>query len=697
MGLWSQELINRGFDLRAKEFSGISYPWELFNPGGSTSNKILLLPGGYNENGVSYQRIIKNSTDNWYGISQKVNVYDTVGGEFYIYIKSETGTSEAYLLLCDTLSDEIIYSSRINGIDTVWRKYIVETPPIVTSNNVKLVICLADKGTIDIDESSFMPKNNVNGVRAEFFKLFKEWQPGIIRYPGGWFADSKLCYLDAAIGDIDKRQSPIEVNPFMSQRMDFGLDEFLLFCDSINAAPHLVVNLENGTPEQAVNWVEYCNSEDTSSKYVSLRIANGREKPYEVKLWEIGNEQWNYTATMPHKYLGHYRAMKKIDNSIETMISGNIWGGEEYLDSLYSVVGTNCDYYSYHSIYPGRPSVQDYDDVERFKSALATSFFPDIEVSGMTKWLQKWMTDENIKLSLTELFLNYNIPWNIIDTLDISASLETGIWMAAYLNSCLRNSKYLHIVEKTFGIGHIKGVYNNVGERIIYPTPFHTVLSYFNNHRGEENVPVFVESEIYNTTDIPGMFMVYDIPYLDAALSKKDSTLYLSIVNRHPNDSILTMLALPLNPYFYDMKVHELYSSTYSEANTVNNPYKLNYTIREQAYATEYSFPPHSHTILEITPANRIIPNDTIYHVNSNILLYPNPAEDELVIILPKMYDEEKELRIYNITGKEIQKNILPANLLKYKVIVSTLPKGVYNLRISTARSQIFSSRFVKL
>lgn len=41
----------------------------------------------------------------------------------------------------------------------------------------------------------------------------------------------------------------------------------------------------------ALAWVEYCNS-TRDTYYANLRRKNGREKPYNVKYWALGNETW---------------------------------------------------------------------------------------------------------------------------------------------------------------------------------------------------------------------------------------------------------------------------------------------------------------------------------------------------------------------------------------------------------------------
>lgn len=41
----------------------------------------------------------------------------------------------------------------------------------------------------------------------------------------------------------------------------------------------------------AMGWLEYCNS-DKNTYYANLRRQNGRDKPYNVKYWALGNECW---------------------------------------------------------------------------------------------------------------------------------------------------------------------------------------------------------------------------------------------------------------------------------------------------------------------------------------------------------------------------------------------------------------------
>lgn len=53
----------------------------------------------------------------------------------------------------------------------------------------------------------------------------------------------------------------------------------------------MCLNFGTGTLDEALAWVEYCNS-DKNTYYANLRRKNGHEEPYRVKYWALGNEMW---------------------------------------------------------------------------------------------------------------------------------------------------------------------------------------------------------------------------------------------------------------------------------------------------------------------------------------------------------------------------------------------------------------------
>ena len=108
----------------------------------------------------------------------------------------------------------------------------------------------------------------------------------MLRFPVGNFV-SGYHWRDG-IGPVDQR--PILPNPAwpIIEWNDVGTDEWLQLCNLVGCEPLICVNAGDGTPQEAADWVAYCNS-GTETPMGALRAANGRVQPYNVRRWEIGN------------------------------------------------------------------------------------------------------------------------------------------------------------------------------------------------------------------------------------------------------------------------------------------------------------------------------------------------------------------------------------------------------------------------
>ena len=87
----------------------------------------------------------------------------------------------------------------------------------------------------------------------------------------------------------------------------FGTHEFLDLCEMLGIEPYVSLNVGSGSVQEAMEWVEYITS-PASSPMANLRRANGRDKPWKVKFFGIGNESWGCGGNMtPEFYADNYR------------------------------------------------------------------------------------------------------------------------------------------------------------------------------------------------------------------------------------------------------------------------------------------------------------------------------------------------------------------------------------------------------
>jgi alpha-N-arabinofuranosidase len=137
---------------------------------------------------------------------------------------------------------------------------------------------------------------NKNGIRKDIVRALKEIHIPNLRWPGGCFAD-EYHWMDG-IGPKDKRPAMINTHwGKVTEDNSFGTHEFMELCRQLGCEPVICGNVGSGTVREMSRWIEYLTS-DNVSPMTNLRQKNGREKPWRVKYWGIGNENWGCGGNM---------------------------------------------------------------------------------------------------------------------------------------------------------------------------------------------------------------------------------------------------------------------------------------------------------------------------------------------------------------------------------------------------------------
>ncbi len=168
------------------------------------------------------------------------------------------------------------------------------------------------------DQQSAIP--HINGLRKELVEALRKIKPGMIRWPGGCFAD-QYDWRDG-IGPrnkrprrtnfwVDAQEWPTNANRRGTQIYEpnsFGTIEFARFCELVGAQPYFASNLRSLPAEQLYQWIEYCNSPAGSTTLADQRAADGHPEPINVKYWGVGNESWGCGGNFdPEDYASEFR------------------------------------------------------------------------------------------------------------------------------------------------------------------------------------------------------------------------------------------------------------------------------------------------------------------------------------------------------------------------------------------------------
>ncbi|MFB6139122.1 MAG: alpha-N-arabinofuranosidase [Halosimplex sp.] len=287
------------------------------------------------------------------------------------------------------------------------------------------------------------------GFRDDVVELLDDLELPVLRWPGGCFADD--YHWEDGVGPREDR--PRRRNLFWGQGREmipeesnaFGTDEFLELCERIGTEPYLAANVGSGDPQEAANWVEYCNY-DGDTEISDRRRENGREEPYEVKYWGLGNENWGCGGQMsPEQYAREYRrfatyvgtqSAHMLDHDLELIACGfqnHEWNHrfmEEVSKSEWGVEFP-LDHLTLHHYYGRTMSVAEADDdydqffvealemdrhIERLASAInAFSTTRDIGVI-IDEW-GAWHTEAQGGTGLEQ-------PGTVLDALSAAAVLD---------------------------------------------------------------------------------------------------------------------------------------------------------------------------------------------------------------------------------------------------------------------------------
>ena len=149
-------------------------------------------------------------------------------------------------------------------------------------------------GGLYVGEDSQIP--NVNGLRTDVVSALKELDIPVLRWPGGCFADT--YHWKDGIGPKSQRKTIVNTNwGGVTENNSFGTHEFMELCRQLDCEAYFSGNVGSGTVQEFSDWVEYCNMPGVSPM-ADLRRENGREEPWNVKYWGIGNEAWGCGGNM---------------------------------------------------------------------------------------------------------------------------------------------------------------------------------------------------------------------------------------------------------------------------------------------------------------------------------------------------------------------------------------------------------------
>jgi alpha-L-arabinofuranosidase len=370
------------------------------------------------------------------------------------------------------------------------------------------------------------PLADENGFRKDYIEAMKDLKITNIRWPGGNYV-SGYNWQD---GIGPKEQRPVRINLAWggTDNNHVGTDEWIALNKAIGSENIMCVNLGLGTIDDARFWVEYCNYKK-GTYYSDIRAKNGHPDPYNVKIWDLGNEVDGASWELGHKDADEYvnvareaaKAMRSVDNTIRFVASGSSYydNGQwvEWNRKILEGLGDVIDYISIHG-YWNWGSMPDY---YTYMGQRALEFEEKIKVPAAEIEVIKIMKDlkNPIYISLDEWGTYGNNLLSVLPT-------------AQCLNSFVRHADVVKMTNFTM----LTSLLGSDVEKGTFKTPLYYTFKLFSNNCLGNSIDTYVECDTFNTEGYKG------IPYLDVTTvyNKETNTIYINVVNRNKDKAIST-------------------------------------------------------------------------------------------------------------------------------------------------------------
>lgn len=457
-----------------------------------------------------------------------------------------------------------------------------------------------------------------NGMKKDVLEEIKKLKPATIRWPGGNF--SSWYHWKDGIGEKKERKRKLSyADDIIREESNlFGTDEYIRFCKNVSTQPYISVNAGNGTPQEAAEWVEYCNYSG-NTYYANLRKKYGNKNPFNVKFWEIGNEiygDWQVGTKNSHQYaqtlIEFSKAMKRVDPSIKIIAVGMGKHDPDWDRVILDYAWDYIDGISVH-IYIGRNSYFDsFGQIFTIADHLRKMEDDIIKISEQKKSKKK------ISLALSEWGVWYRKGHK--DELDEIYNLKDALVFAGCMNMLLKFCRTLEFSHQSMLVNCL-GLIRTKKDEIIRQTisyPFEI----FTNLTGDTVFAPQVWCESFSckdyryfpwpTFDVKDNFQIdesnvpdiHNLPYLDvsATYDSEKGSLCIITINRHPEKSIETSIELSNFEAEDKISVSEVNGpDVYSINDSGNSSVKMvQYQERIDGKNLIWKFPSHSITAINI-------------------------------------------------------------------------------------------------
>lgn len=386
-----------------------------------------------------------------------------------------------------------------------------------------------------VGEDSEIP--NIRGIRNDVVEALKRINPPVLRWPGGCFAD-EYHWMD---GIGPREQRPAMVNTHwggVTENNHFGTHEFMDLCELLGADPYICGNVGSGTVQEMAQWVEYITFGGKSAM-ADLRRQNGREEPWRLPFFGVGNESWGCGGNMrPEYYADLYRRYQTYvrhfsGNRVYKIACGANSEDYRWTEVLMREAGRYMDglslhYYTVPGTWAKKGSATQFDEAEWFITLKKALRMEEL-IKRHSAIMDHYDPMKRVGLIVDEWGTWYDVepgtnPGFLYQQNTVRDALVAGIHLNIFNNHAER-VKMANIAQT---VNVLQAMILTDGPKMLV-TPTYHVFEMYKPHQGATLLPVWLDAERYSYKDD-------SIPAVSVSASRgTDGAMTVTLCNLDPS------------------------------------------------------------------------------------------------------------------------------------------------------------------
>ncbi len=404
-----------------------------------------------------------------------------------------------------------------------------------------------------VGEDSSIP--NEKGIRTDVVEALRKIKIPVLRWPGGCFAD-EYHWMDG-IGPKESRKKMLNTHwGGVTEDNSFGTHEYFELCSQLGCEAYVNGNLGSGTVREMSEWVEYITL-DGLSPMTELRKKNGREKPWPLSYFCVGNENWGCGGNMtPEYYANEYRRYQTFirnygKQKVQKICCGpNVDDYEWTREVLHTCFrhsapevhghmdGFSLHYYVHPNGWKDKGSATEFDDASWYRT-LSRACYMDTLIKNHSAIMDEYDPEKAIALVVDEWGTWYTVepgtnPGFLYQQNTIRDALVAGIT----LNIFNSHSDRVRMANLAQTINVLQSVILTEGASMIL-TPTYHVFDLYKQHQEGILLESSVETKELSLED------EYPVPEITQSASlSEDGTVFLTLTNASLTDAVPITVSL---------------------------------------------------------------------------------------------------------------------------------------------------------